>query len=308
VTSAGVGVRVGSIGTLVDSDGDWSRPESTGASSATTAVLEGGTSATYSSSFSVASLLTMLALMPLLEEAGEPPGVVQVLPSRNTGALVDHMLHDPRVRVVSFTGSTQVGRKLLHAAADQVLKPAMELGGNAPLIVFEDADLDVAVAGAMLAKMRNLGEALQQKQYQRAVDLFAGFIVDRDHNRPGRGRAFLAATLNRGGANNVGDLLYLRTPTPDARRRCGVPAQRFAVFQNPGQTARQVVTLRQGVDTELGKKIQRLIKDSKLKVQSAIQDQQVRVTGKSRDDLQDVIALVRKAELDLPLQFTNFRD
>jgi succinate-semialdehyde dehydrogenase/glutarate-semialdehyde dehydrogenase len=103
--------------------------------------------------------LTMLALMPLLEEAGVPPGIVQVLPSRNTGALVDHMLHDPRVRVVSFTGSTQVGRKLLHAAADQVLKPAMELGGNAPLIVFEDADIEVAVQGAMLAKMRNLGEA-----------------------------------------------------------------------------------------------------------------------------------------------------
>jgi uncharacterized protein YajQ (UPF0234 family) len=66
--------------------------------------------------------------------------------------------------------------------------------------------------------------------------------------------------------------------------------------------------LRQGVDTELGKKLQRLIKDSKLKVQAAIQDKQVRVTGKSRDDLQDVIALVRKAELELPLQFTNFRD
>ena len=103
--------------------------------------------------------LTMLALMPLLEEAGVPKGMVNVLPSRKTGALVDHMLHDPRVRVVSFTGSTGVGRKLLHSAADQVLKPAMELGGNAPLIVFEDADLDVAVEGAMLAKMRNLGEA-----------------------------------------------------------------------------------------------------------------------------------------------------
>jgi succinate-semialdehyde dehydrogenase/glutarate-semialdehyde dehydrogenase len=103
--------------------------------------------------------LTMLALMPLLEEAGVPPGIVQVLPSRSTGALVDHLLHDPRVRVVSFTGSTQVGRKLLHAAADQVLKPAMELGGNAPVIVFEDADLEIAVEGAMLAKMRNLGEA-----------------------------------------------------------------------------------------------------------------------------------------------------
>ena len=103
--------------------------------------------------------LTMLALMPLLEEAGVPKGLVNVLPSRKTGALVDHLLHDPRVRVVSFTGSTAVGRKLLSCAAAQVLKPAMELGGNAPLIVFEDADLDVAVEGTMLAKMRNLGEA-----------------------------------------------------------------------------------------------------------------------------------------------------
>ncbi|MBP9593036.1 MAG: YajQ family cyclic di-GMP-binding protein [Steroidobacteraceae bacterium] len=75
-----------------------------------------------------------------------------------------------------------------------------------------------------------------------------------------------------------------------------------------GQTARQVVTLRQGVDTELGKKIQRLVKDSKLKVQAAIQDKQVRVSGKSRDDLQSVIALVKKGGFDLPLQFTNFRD
>ncbi len=103
--------------------------------------------------------LTMLALMPLLEEAGVPKGLVNVLPSRQTGAVVDHLMHDPRVRVVSFTGSTEVGRKLLRGAADQVLKPAMELGGNAPLIVFEDADLDVAVTGTMLAKMRNLGEA-----------------------------------------------------------------------------------------------------------------------------------------------------
>jgi succinate-semialdehyde dehydrogenase/glutarate-semialdehyde dehydrogenase len=101
----------------------------------------------------------MLALMPLLEEAGVPAGLVNVLPSRRAGALVDHMLHDPRVRVVSFTGSTGVGRKLLHSAADQVLKPAMELGGNAPCIVFEDADMDTAIEGTMLAKMRNLGEA-----------------------------------------------------------------------------------------------------------------------------------------------------
>ena len=75
-----------------------------------------------------------------------------------------------------------------------------------------------------------------------------------------------------------------------------------------GSTAKQIVTLREGIDTELGKKVQRLIKDSKMKVQAAIQDKQVRVTGKSRDDLQAVIAMVRKAQLDLPMQFTNFRD
>lgn len=103
--------------------------------------------------------LTMLALMSLLEEAGVPAGVVNVIPSRNSGAVVDAMLHDPRVRAVSFTGSTGVGRKLLHGAADQVLIPAMELGGNAPFIVFEDADIDEAVDGLMVAKMRNLGEA-----------------------------------------------------------------------------------------------------------------------------------------------------
>jgi uncharacterized protein YajQ (UPF0234 family) len=75
-----------------------------------------------------------------------------------------------------------------------------------------------------------------------------------------------------------------------------------------GQTARQTVTLRQGIDSEIGKKLQRLIKDSKLKVQAALQDKQVRVTGKSRDDLQDAMKLVRGAKLDLPFQFTNFRD
>jgi len=103
--------------------------------------------------------LTMLALMPVMEEAGVPAGVINVLPSRRSGPVVDTMLKDPRVRVVSFTGSTEVGRKLLHAAADNVVKPAMELGGNAPFIVFDDADVDAAIDGAMIAKMRNMGEA-----------------------------------------------------------------------------------------------------------------------------------------------------
>ncbi|MEM9475820.1 MAG: NAD-dependent succinate-semialdehyde dehydrogenase [Pseudomonadota bacterium] len=103
--------------------------------------------------------LTMLALMPILEEAGVPPGLVNVLPSRASGAVVGAMLADARTRVVSFTGSTEVGRKLLHAAADNVIKPAMELGGNAPFIVCKDADIEAAAEGLMVAKMRNLGEA-----------------------------------------------------------------------------------------------------------------------------------------------------
>src|SRR3954463_7434164 len=103
--------------------------------------------------------LTMLALMPALEEAGVPPGVVNVIPSRSSGKVVSAMLHDPRVRVLSFTGSTEVGRKLLHEAADNIIKPSMELGGNAPFIVMEDADIDAAIDGAMVAKMRNMGEA-----------------------------------------------------------------------------------------------------------------------------------------------------
>jgi len=103
--------------------------------------------------------LTMLALMPILQEAGVPAGVVNVIPSRSSGKVVSEMLHDMRVRVVSFTGSTDVGRKLLHEAADNIVRPAMELGGNAPFLVFDDADIDAAVEGAMIAKMRNMGEA-----------------------------------------------------------------------------------------------------------------------------------------------------
>jgi succinate-semialdehyde dehydrogenase/glutarate-semialdehyde dehydrogenase len=103
--------------------------------------------------------LSMLALMPILAGAGVPAGVVNVIPSRSARKVVGAMLKDPRVRVVSFTGSTEVGRTLLHAAADNVVKPAMELGGNAPFIVFDDADIDAAIEGAMIAKMRNMGEA-----------------------------------------------------------------------------------------------------------------------------------------------------
>jgi len=103
--------------------------------------------------------LTALAMARILEEAGVPAGVVNVLPARRSGAVVSAMLHDPRVRKLSFTGSTEVGRVLLKEAADQVINCSMELGGNAPFLVFADADLDAAVDGAMVAKMRNAGEA-----------------------------------------------------------------------------------------------------------------------------------------------------
>jgi succinate-semialdehyde dehydrogenase / glutarate-semialdehyde dehydrogenase len=103
--------------------------------------------------------LTALAMARILEDAGVPPGVVNVVPARRSGAVVSAMLHDPRVRKLSFTGSTEVGRVLLREAADQVVNCSMELGGNAPFLVFADADLDAAVDGAMVAKMRNGGEA-----------------------------------------------------------------------------------------------------------------------------------------------------
>jgi succinate-semialdehyde dehydrogenase/glutarate-semialdehyde dehydrogenase len=103
--------------------------------------------------------LTALAMGALLMEAGVPEGVVNVLPSRRSGPVVTAMLRDPRVRKLSFTGSTEVGRGLLHQAADGIVNCSMELGGNAPFVVFDDADLESAVSGAMVAKMRNGGEA-----------------------------------------------------------------------------------------------------------------------------------------------------
>ncbi|MCW5252353.1 NAD-dependent succinate-semialdehyde dehydrogenase [Streptomyces sp. SHP 1-2] len=103
--------------------------------------------------------LTALAVAGHLQRAGVPAGVVNVLPSRRTGPLVTALLAHPEVRKISFTGSTEVGKHLLRQAADRVLASSMELGGNAPFLVLADADLDEAVAGAMIAKMRNGGEA-----------------------------------------------------------------------------------------------------------------------------------------------------
>ncbi len=103
--------------------------------------------------------LSMLALAGVLAEAGLPDGVLNVITARHSGSVIEPLLKDPRTRKLSFTGSTEVGRQLIAQSAEQVLRVSMELGGNAPFVVFEDADLDAAVEGAMIAKLRNVGEA-----------------------------------------------------------------------------------------------------------------------------------------------------
>ncbi|MEA2137990.1 MAG: succinate-semialdehyde dehydrogenase / glutarate-semialdehyde dehydrogenase, partial [Solirubrobacteraceae bacterium] len=103
--------------------------------------------------------LSMLALAQILERAGLPAGVLNVITSSSSGRVMEPVIRDPRTRKLSFTGSTKVGRKLMEQASEQLLRVSMELGGNAPFLVFEDADLGAALDGAMIAKMRNIGEA-----------------------------------------------------------------------------------------------------------------------------------------------------
>jgi succinate-semialdehyde dehydrogenase/glutarate-semialdehyde dehydrogenase len=103
--------------------------------------------------------LSMYALAAILAEAGLPNGVFNVITSSSSSAVSKPIINDPRLRKLTFTGSTEVGRILLEQAAPGVLKTSMELGGNAPFLVFEDADVDAAVEGALVAKMRNIGEA-----------------------------------------------------------------------------------------------------------------------------------------------------
>jgi len=103
--------------------------------------------------------LSILMLARILEQAGLPGGVLNVITATSSGSVMEPVICDPRTRKLSFTGSTEVGRSLLAQASEQVLRVSMELGGNAPFLVFGDADLDAALDGAMIAKMRNIGEA-----------------------------------------------------------------------------------------------------------------------------------------------------
>jgi len=141
--------------------------------------------------------LTALFLAELLAEAGVPDGVVNVLPTLNAKDVAATIMADTRLRKISFTGSTEVGRQLMKTAADQVLVSSMELGGNAPFVVCADADLDAAVDGAMLAKMRNGGEACTaaNRFYVQApvLDEFARRLAER----------MSAVTVGRGDADGV---------------------------------------------------------------------------------------------------------
>jgi succinate-semialdehyde dehydrogenase/glutarate-semialdehyde dehydrogenase len=127
--------------------------------------------------------LSMLALAGVLERAGLPAGVLNVITARRSGAVIEPLLKDPRTRKLSFTGSTEVGRRLIEQSATQVLRVSMELGGNAPFVVFEDADLDAAVEGALTAKLRNVGEACTTANrfhvHESLAQEFAGRLAER---------------------------------------------------------------------------------------------------------------------------------
>ena len=122
--------------------------------------------------------LSMLALAQILEDCGLPPGVLNVITSSSSSSVAEPIIGDSRLRKLSFTGSTEVGRKLIAQAADQVLNVSMELGGNAPFLIFEDADLDAAVEGAMIAKMRNIGEACTSANRFHVAESVAGDFAD----------------------------------------------------------------------------------------------------------------------------------
>jgi succinate-semialdehyde dehydrogenase / glutarate-semialdehyde dehydrogenase len=136
--------------------------------------------------------LSMLALARVLEECGLPPGVLNVVTTSRSGDVMEPLIRDPRARKLSFTGSTQVGRRLVEQSAERLLRVSMELGGNAPFLVFDDAYLDAAVDGAMTAKMRNIGEACTAANrflvHESVADDFSRRLADRMGGlRMGRG-------------------------------------------------------------------------------------------------------------------------
>jgi succinate-semialdehyde dehydrogenase/glutarate-semialdehyde dehydrogenase len=129
--------------------------------------------------------LSMLMLAKILEEAGLPEGVLNLITASSAGETTGPLIADPRLRKLSFTGSTEVGRKLMEQASQNLLRLSMELGGNAPFIVFEDADIDDAVRGALIAKMRNIGEACTAANRFHVAESVAGQFAQKLAERMG---------------------------------------------------------------------------------------------------------------------------
>jgi len=129
--------------------------------------------------------LSMLMLAKILEEAGLPSGVLNLITASSAGESTGPLISDQRLRKLSFTGSTEVGRKLMEQASQNLLRLSMELGGNAPFIIFEDADIDAAVEGALIAKMRNIGEACTAANRFHVADSVAGQFAEKLAERMG---------------------------------------------------------------------------------------------------------------------------
>lgn len=203
--------------------------------------------------------LSMLALAQIMTEAGLPDGVLNVVTTRSTGAVMEPLIRDPRLRKLSFTGSTEVGRRLVEQSAEQLLRVSMELGGNAPFLVFADADLEAAVEGAMLAKMRNMGEACTAANRFLVHESVAGEFAERLAARMGglvvgRGTAegvdvgplvdlpsrrkvgdLVADAIEHGatvltGGDTVGDRGYFYAPTVLTGVRPGARLMREEIF------------------------------------------------------------------------------
>ncbi len=159
--------------------------------------------------------LTSHLFAQVMQEAGLPDGVLNVISTTTAGATTGALIRDSRLRKLSFTGSTEVGRRLLSDASEMVLRTSMELGGNAPFVVFEDADLEAAVNGAMIAKLRNMGEACTAANrfivHESIADEFAGkFAARMAEMTPGRGTedsSKIGPLIDAKSRNKVDDLV-----------------------------------------------------------------------------------------------------
>ena len=161
--------------------------------------------------------LSMLALAKILEESGLPGGVLNLITASSAGATTGPLIKDQRLRKLSFTGSTEVGRMLMGQAADTLLRLSMELGGNAPFIVFDDADVDDAVSGAMIAKMRNIGEACTAANRFHVAEPVAAEFADKLAQRMGAMK--VGPRHRRRGPGGTADRRHAARQGRGARRR-----------------------------------------------------------------------------------------